>query len=139
MIRINIPPLLRTNNTKETGMRYGNGFPAILLGLAMTMATVATGAEAPVDEAAPGDSEEAARLDQVTVTGELSRYSALKSDTPILETARSVSIETAAVLQDQGALELADAYLYSAGVFGEAYGFATRGDWVKVQIGRAHV
>ncbi|HEX7048505.1 MAG TPA: TonB-dependent siderophore receptor [Gammaproteobacteria bacterium] len=84
-------------------------------------------------EDASSDADDPARLSGVTVTGEMSRYSALKSDTPIMETARSVSIETAATLRERGALELADAYLYSAGVFGETYGFATRGDWVKVR------
>lgn len=80
------------------------------------------------------ESEEApAKMERVVVTGEMTRYSALKSDTPIMETARSVSVETEERLETMGALELADAYLYSAGVFGEAYGFATRGDWVKVR------
>lgn len=32
-------------------------------------------------------------LDEIVVEGRVTRYSALKSDTPILETARSVSIE----------------------------------------------
>ena len=77
--------------------------------------------------------EDAAQMERVVVTGQMTRYSALKSDTPIMETARSVTVETAETLQERGALELADAYLYSAGVFGEAYGFATRGDWVKVR------
>lgn len=72
-------------------------------------------------------------VEEVMVIGQLGRYSATKSDTPILETARSVSIETALDLRDKGALNVADAYLYSAGVFGERYGFATRGDWVSVR------
>src|SRR5690606_22642086 len=110
----------------------------VLLGLMWGFTAVAAAAEQEStarEEGAPagGDEEDAARLDSVVVTGEMSRYSALKSDTPIMETARSVSIETAATLNERGALELADAYLYSAGVFGEAYGFATRGDWVKVR------
>lgn len=77
--------------------------------------------------------EDNKELDNVVVTGNLSRYSALKSDTPIMETARSVSIETQREFRDKGALELADTYLYSAGVFGETFGFATRGDWVRVR------
>lgn len=72
-------------------------------------------------------------IEEVMVIGQLGRYSATKSDTPILETARSVSIETALDLREKGALNVADAYLYSAGVFGERYGFATRGDWVSVR------
>jgi iron complex outermembrane receptor protein len=72
-------------------------------------------------------------LEEIVVQGRLDRYSALKSDTPILETARSVSIEGQLQLLDKGALNLADAYVYSAGVTGETYGFATRGDWLKVR------
>ncbi|MBL4672148.1 MAG: TonB-dependent receptor plug domain-containing protein, partial [Arenicella sp.] len=72
-------------------------------------------------------------LEEIKVVGELSLYSATKSDTPILETARSISVETADSLVDIGALELADAYTYSSGVTGEVFGFATRGDWVRVR------
>ncbi|MDZ7683872.1 MAG: TonB-dependent siderophore receptor [Gammaproteobacteria bacterium] len=74
-----------------------------------------------------------ADMEEITVVGAVSRYSATKSDTPILEIARSVSIETQQDLIDKGALDLADAYLYSPGVFGERYGFATRGDWLSVR------
>ncbi len=81
----------------------------------------------------PQANEEDAELDRLTVVGRLTRYSALKSDTPIMETARSVSIETERDIENKGALELADIYQYSAGVFGEVYGFATRGDWVRVR------
>jgi iron complex outermembrane receptor protein len=73
------------------------------------------------------------RIDEIVVEGRLTRYSALKSDTPIMETARSVSIEDRQQLLDKGAINLGDSYLYSSGVVGEAYGFATRGDWVKVR------
>jgi iron complex outermembrane receptor protein len=79
----------------------------------------------------PADGDEA--IDEIVVEGRLTRYSALKSDTPIMETARSVSIEDRQQLLDKGAINLADSYLYSSGVTGEAYGFATRGDWVKVR------
>lgn len=73
------------------------------------------------------------RVEEIVVNGSLGRYSATKSDTPIMETARSLSIETRQDLLDQGALNLSDAYLYSAGVIGERYGFATRGDSVAVR------
>ena len=72
-------------------------------------------------------------LEEVVVTGTLSRFGATKSDTPIMDLARSVSIETQQDLLDKGALNLADAYVYSAGVAGERYGFATRGDWLAVR------
>lgn len=81
----------------------------------------------------PAAEGEEAVVDEIVVQGHLSRYSATKSDTPIMETARSVSIEDRQQLLDKGAINLADTYLYTAGVFGEAYGFATRGDWVKVR------
>lgn len=72
-------------------------------------------------------------LEETLVQGQMSRYSALKSDTPIMETARSVSIESLQMIIDKGAQGLDDVYTYSAGVLGETYGFATRGDWVKVR------
>nr|WP_285817835.1 TonB-dependent siderophore receptor [Echinimonas agarilytica] len=72
-------------------------------------------------------------VEVVRVIGKLSKYSAVKTDTPIVETARSISIETEQDLVDKGALRLDDAYTYSAGVTGQTYGFATRGDWVKVR------
>ena len=69
----------------------------------------------------------------LTIVGTVSRYSATKSDTPIMETARSVSIETSESIREKGFVTLDDAYTYSAGVFGERYGYATRGDWVVVR------
>jgi len=76
---------------------------------------------------------EESTLEEIKVVGELLPYSATKSDTPILETARSLSIEDRQSLLDFGAIELADAYTYSAGVTGETFGFSTRGDWVRVR------
>lgn len=73
------------------------------------------------------------QIDEIVVEGRLTRYSATKSDTPIMETARSVSVEDQQQLLDKGALNLADTYVYTAGVYGETYGFDTRGDWVKVR------
>ncbi len=72
-------------------------------------------------------------IDEIVVEGRLSRFSATKSATPIMETARSVSIENHQQILDRGALNLADTYLYKPGVTGETFGFATRGDWVKVR------
>ncbi|MFW5926763.1 MAG: TonB-dependent siderophore receptor, partial [Wenzhouxiangella sp.] len=94
---------------------------------------LAQNASEPDDEPAPEAADEETEPERLTVIGKLSRYSALKSDTPIMETARSVSIETERDIVDKGALELADIYQYSAGVFGEVFGFATRGDWVRVR------
>ncbi len=82
------------------------------------------------DTAAGGSRE---RIDEIVVEARMRRYSATKSDVPIMETARSVSIEDRREILERGALNLADTYVYSPGVFGETYGFATRGDWVKVR------
>lgn len=75
--------------------------------------------------------------DVVVVNGILGRYSATKSDTPVVETPRSVSIETLSDILDRGGLDLSDAYLYSAGVIGDTYGISTRVDSVQVRGLRA--
>lgn len=71
--------------------------------------------------------------DEIVVTGELSRYGATKSATPILETSRSVSIETEDQFRDKGALTLDDTLNYTAGVIGDTFGFSTRGDFPKIR------
>ncbi len=73
------------------------------------------------------------KLDKIVITGNFSRYSAIKSDTPVMEMARSVSIENEQQIIDKGAASLDDTFVYSAGVTGKPYGFSTRGDWVKVR------
>ena len=67
------------------------------------------------------------------VVGELSSFGATKSATPILETARSISIETEERFRDKGALTLDDTLNYSAGVVGDTFGFSTRGDFPRVR------
>lgn len=104
-------------------------WPSVRVALGLVLCTMSV--QAAEEGMAPDDG--AAQLDRVVVAGEMTRYSALKSETPIMETARSVSVETEASLRDKGALELADAYVYTAGVTGESYGFATRGDWLFVR------
>jgi len=98
----------------------GSRLPAVLAALVASAAV-------------PAQDAQHARIEEVIVSGSLSRYSALKSDTPIMETARSVSIETLDQILDKGALVLDDTFTYSAGVTGETYGFATRVDSVKVR------
>lgn len=95
-----------------------------LLALTISSFSVAPGAFA--QEPAPA-------IEEMHVTGQLSRYSALKSDTPIMETARSVSIESEFDIIEKGALALDDTFTYSSGVTGKTYGYATRGDWLKVR------
>ncbi len=83
--------------------------------------------------AASGALAQAPAIEEMHVSGQVSRYSALKSDTPIMETARSVSIETEFDIIEKGALALDDTFTYSSGVTGKTFGYATRGDWLKVR------
>ncbi|ROS00236.1 iron complex outermembrane receptor protein [Sinobacterium caligoides] len=104
--------------------------PKFLLS-ALSSAITAVIAAAPLAHAEQDASYEA--IEEVVVTGTLSRYSALKSDTPIMETARSISVETEQQIVDKGALSLADVLTYSAGVNANNYGFSTRSDNVTVR------
>lgn len=72
-------------------------------------------------------------IEETIVFGELSRFSAIKADTPIVETARSISIESEQDIKDKGFASLDQAYGYSAGVYGQTFGLDTRGDWVRVR------
>ncbi|WP_341939478.1 TonB-dependent siderophore receptor [Marinimicrobium sp. C2-29] len=92
--------------------------------LALTISTLS---------AASGALAQAPAIEEMHVSGQVSRYSALKSDTPIMETARSVSIETEFDIIEKGALALDDTFTYSSGVTGKTFGYATRGDWLKVR------
>lgn len=78
-------------------------------------------------------SSDIAAEDEIIVTGELSRYGATKSATPILETSRSISVETEGQFRDKGALTLDDTLNYTSGVVGDTYGFSTRGDFPKIR------
>ena len=71
------------------------------------------------------------RQDTILVTGQINSFGATKSDTPIVETARSVSIETDDMFIEKGAVNLSQTVTYMAGITGETYGFSTRGDWVS--------
>ena len=70
-------------------------------------------------------------IEKIEVTGTRSAFGATKSAVPIVELARSVSIETAADLEDKGAFNLSQTVTYMAGVTGETYGYATRGDSIS--------
>ncbi|MEM1264291.1 MAG: TonB-dependent receptor plug domain-containing protein, partial [Pseudomonadota bacterium] len=72
-------------------------------------------------------------IETIVVTGALSEFGASKSATPILETARSISIETQVQFRDKGALTLDDTLNYTAGVVGDTFGFSTRGDFPQVR------
>ncbi|MAT36042.1 MAG: TonB-dependent siderophore receptor [Ponticaulis sp.] len=80
---------------------------------------------------ATSNEEDESRQETIVVTGQIGAFGATKSDTPITETARSVSVEPAELFIDKGALNLSQTVTYTAGVTGETYGFATRGDSVS--------
>lgn len=80
-----------------------------------------------------GQASEQAELEETIVTGRLLRTSATKSDTPIMETARSLVVVPEQLIIDRGALNLDDTYLYTAGVTGQPFGFATRGDFIFIR------
>ncbi len=82
----------------------------------------------------PGDeniSDE--NIEEIVVTGRLSRFGATRSATPILETARSVSVIDEAEFRTRGALTIDDTLNFTAGVVGDTFGFSTRGDFPKVR------
>ncbi len=72
-------------------------------------------------------------VEVVEVVGSLSRFGATKSNTPIVETARSVSIESIDEFLQKGSLNLSQTTSYMAGVSAETFGFATRGDWIRIR------
>ena len=72
-------------------------------------------------------------LEEVFTTGKLTRYSVTKSDTPIMETARSVSIITEKQFTERGALTLDDTLNYTAGIVGDTFGYSTRGDFPRIR------
>lgn len=85
-------------------------------------------------------------LDPVTVEGEGQRTggmlgptipkatsTATKTDTPITDIPRSISIETQQQIVDKGAQRLEDTLMYSAGVRAGTYGFDPRGDWASIR------
>ena len=76
-------------------------------------------------------------LDPVTVTGQVSTFGATKSDVPIVETARSLTVIPSDQFTAQGALTLDDTLGYTAGVLGDTFGFSTRMDVVRVRGLRA--
>ncbi|MEL7022672.1 MAG: TonB-dependent siderophore receptor [Pseudomonadota bacterium] len=72
-------------------------------------------------------------IEEIIISGELSRFGATKSDVPIGEIPRSISVITAEEFLDRGALTLSNTLAYTAGVTGNAFGFATRGDFTDIR------
>lgn len=73
------------------------------------------------------------RLEEVVVIGTSSTFGATKSELPIMETPRSISVITADEFIDRGALSLSNTLSYTAGVTGNAFGLATRGDFTSIR------
>lgn len=72
-----------------------------------------------------------AAIEKVEIVGKRSPFGATKTQTPIVELARTISIETLTDLKQKGALNLSQSATYMAGVTGETYGYATRVDSVS--------
>lgn len=70
-------------------------------------------------------------IEVIEVSGSVSRFGATKSNTPIVETSRSLSIESLDAFLQKGALNLSQTTSYMAGISAETFGFATRGDWIR--------
>jgi iron complex outermembrane receptor protein len=67
----------------------------------------------------PNGPAEARDSRTIVVTGTMTDFGATKSDAPIIETARSISIETERDFEEKGAQSLDDVLTYSAGVTAE--------------------
>ena len=112
--------------------------PILSTSTALFTLMLATPALAEQPNAAPNPQadQSKARKDSsptIVVTGQLTDFGATKSDTPIVDTARSISIETEEDFEEKGAQSLDDALTYSAGVTAEPFGFSTRGDFAQVR------
>ena len=56
-----------------------------------------------------------------------------KTDTPIIEAPRSMSVVTRAQMEDRGVQNLDDAVRYMPGVIASSYGSDSRADWLRVR------
>jgi len=111
-----------------------------LLSLAVT-AILMSHAQAQEDESGSGiaiehqtaatEKTEKNAVEKIEVVGMRSPFGATKTNTPIVELARTISIETALDLKQKGVLNLSQSATYMAGVTGESYGYATRVDSIS--------
>ncbi|MCR5866083.1 TonB-dependent siderophore receptor [Aquincola sp. J276] len=98
----------------------------------------ATAPEAPVTQVLITGS-----ADRQTATGPVKGYNArrsataTKTDTPLSETAQSVTVITRDEIVDQGAVNVQDALNYAAGVRSDAYGIDSRSDGFRIRGGNA--
>ncbi len=94
---------------------------------------------ADVDDDPASPDEDSEQLEDIQVTasssGLISYVSATgaKTDTPIVDTASSVSVLTAQRIADLGAETVQDALGYVAGVYNGPYGVDSRGDWSQIR------
>ncbi|WP_370245124.1 TonB-dependent siderophore receptor [Alteromonas abrolhosensis] len=113
-----------------------------LLSLAVT-AILMSHAQAQEDESGSGiaiehqaaatEKAEKSAVEKIEVVGMRSPFGATKTNTPIVELARTISIETALDLKQKGVLNLSQSATYMAGVTGESYGYATRVDSISTR------
>jgi len=101
-------------------------FAKVVLLLSTCMSGQAFAQEA--SDEAQNDAENA-----IIVTGTVSTFGATKSEAPISETPRSVSVITSDEFEDRGALSLGNILNYTAGVTGNAFGISTRGDFPTIR------
>ncbi|MEC9126664.1 MAG: TonB-dependent siderophore receptor, partial [Pseudomonadota bacterium] len=91
-----------------------------------------SGAGSAIDKReATAEIAEANAVEKIEVVGMRSPFGATKTNTPIVELARTISIETALDLKQKGVLNLSQSATYMAGVTGESYGYATRVDSIS--------
>jgi iron complex outermembrane receptor protein len=89
-------------------------------------------------QAAP-DATAAAGVRAETATGPVRGYLAnqsgtgTKTDTPLRETPQSITVVTADRITDQGALTVQETLRYVPGVFADAYGADSRGDYPRIR------
>jgi iron complex outermembrane recepter protein len=101
-------------------------------------ASAATRRTAQRGQAAP-DAAAAAGARGETATGPVRGYLAnqsgtgTKTDTPLRETPQSITVVTADRVTDQGALTVQEALRYVPGVFADAFGADSRGDYPRIR------
>ncbi len=100
-------------------------FPVALLALSVSQAFAA--------DTNKNDKELDKELEHITVVGQPSKFGATKSEIPVIETSRSVSIITADDFIEKGALDLSATVDYTSGITGNAFGPSTRSDTFNIR------
>lgn len=99
----------------------------------LTLLSLIIGASLNTAVAQETTNEDEQEIEVINITGTVSRFGVTKSNTPIVETARSLSIETAEDFLEKGALNLSQTLTYMPGVTAETTGFSTRGDFASAR------